>query len=230
MRYFSFVGNDVRGVKTSLQEASSRMANMKSIFQFASTRRKILLHLALALLLAANILQIHKNINLRSQLYEITRELQTLERNFSSVQEEYDLAGKEISVIHASMQDSEERIDRSPFKLLAIFSSKDCSSCITEEMFRWERVRRDHNIPVLALCVDQDSADVDRYPAKYNPGFPVLHNAGRIFGKVEVKRTPVVLLLDRKNKIVLAQVAEAGNDAKRERFYYQVSQIVSSVR
>lgn len=203
---------------------------MKSTFEFASTRRKILLPLALVLLLAANILQILKNINLRSQLYEITRELHTLEKNFSSVQEEYDLVGKEIGMIHASMQDSKERIDRSPFKLLAIFSSKDCSACVTEETFRWEKVHRDQNIPVLALCVDQDSAELDRYRAKYNPGFPVLHSTGKRFGKVEVKRTPVVLLLDRKNRVVLAQVAEAGNDAKRERFYYQVSQIISPAR
>jgi hypothetical protein len=57
-----------------------------------------------------------------------------------------------------------------------------------------------------------------------------LNDLEKSFEKIKAQRTPLVLLLNDQNKIILAQIAEAGNDAKREKFYYQVSQIVRSAR
>jgi hypothetical protein len=182
-------------------------------------------------LVAANLLQINTNLKLRIRINQLNDENRLLENKISSSVTEDQLIGTVINNVSLeALQPATRQGDNIAFKLLAFFSWKDCSSCLTEETLRWREVHGNHKIPVFAVCVDNDSGAAYGYRAKYNPSFPVLNDLEKSFEKIKAQRTPLVLLLNDQNKIILAQIAEAGNDAKREKFYYQVSQIVRSAR
>lgn len=189
--------------------------------------QKILRFSVVALLLVANFVLVNKNISLRSEINHFTRQLDVLERKASLMEAEDGFVGEEMNLNFGSLKLPTNHDFRRTFRLLAFFSAKDCSSCLTEETLRWGEVHQMQKIPVLAVCVGSDSGDAVRYRSKYNPTFPVFYDHDKIFERIKAPRTPLVLLLDKRDNVILAQIAEAGNDAKRERFYFQISQFVS---
>jgi hypothetical protein len=200
----------------------------KSSTKLLPSGQRIVAFSIILLLVGANVLQINRNITLRGEIHHATTQLRDLEKKVSSMERETGFVGVAVALSELGIQNYLDYRNR--YKLLAFFSMNDCSSCLTDETLRWGELFQNYRIPVVAVSVSKDSADVLTYRRKYDPAFHVFHSGDTVLEKLRGSHTPLVLLLDQENKIILAQEAEVGNNAKRERFYYQVSQIISPAR
>lgn len=191
---------------------------------------KVSLYLVLVVFGLVNIFLLYSLLKLQDELRSQEHQRVALDKKVASMALESRLAGFQFN--HLQLKAVTTKRTKSTFgqlRILSFFSSRDCSTCLEEESSRWEELYRMTGIPVYAISVDSNITGAYRYQAKFNPKFPLFHDEKRIFGELGVQRTPVVLLLDQHDKVIIGYVAEVGNHEKQERFYDQVLRITSLV-
>jgi peroxiredoxin len=179
---------------------------------------------AVLFLLIANIVQIVSSLDRSNEVQKLKETIASLQNKISSTGFSEKLLGQEVRFDRLSEKGGKQR---SSFMLLSFFSFRDCSSCLTEETFEWEKLHRLHReVNVLALCTDTSEGNLYRYKAKYQPTFAVYPDEERLVSKLGITKTPFVLLLNKHGRIVLARHAKVGEDEARRIFYEQITHLL----
>jgi hypothetical protein len=114
-------------------------------------------------------------------------------------------------------------------RLVALFSPKDCSACLDLESAKWSYLYQTYPVDVYGVCIDSAMASVFRYRTIYKSEFPVFLDSLRVFSYLKPAKAPTVLLLNRRNQVILSYIAQVGNKHKHEKFYAQLESLLSTL-
>ncbi len=89
------------------------------------------------------------------------------------------------------------------YTLLVFFSPVDCRSCLNERDL-WNRISKERRIKIIGIATHSDKKELKDWVENSEIYFPVLYDEeSQITNKLNIKRTPLKLLIDSKGKILL---------------------------
>jgi len=126
---------------------------------------------------------------------------------------------------HFSSESKENKLS-----VVLVATSVDCSSCTEEEIEMWKEFLN-HNmsngIESFSIYHNNTEESLTKFKQNYQNLFPVISDPEFLFKrKLNIQRTPIILILNNQNRIIYAHIPVSEDKEKTKNFIRKIEKIL----